>query len=145
MSIRWTQDWSVGEPVIDDQHRELVDRVNALLEAVGQNRSRAEIANTMVFLEVYILRHFRDEERLMERTGYPLIEAHRLVHQTFEGVFSRLKEEYEREGPTAAFAAELNVRVSGWLVTHVGKLDRAFGEYLAGLRAMEGQAGEGSE
>jgi len=133
MTIQWTEEWAVGEPTIDEQHRELVGHINALLEAVGRARSRAEIANMMAFLEVYVLRHFQDEERLMAMVEYPQLEAHRTMHESFARVFARLREEYARDGPTPGLSAELNVRVSGWLVSHIGRLDRAFGEFLAGI------------
>ena len=136
----------VDEPVegFARQHRELIAHVNALMEAVGRSRSREEIAKMMAFLEVYVVRHFRDEERLMEMMGYPQLDAHRALHASFRRTFARLRAEYDREGATPGLAAELNVRVGGWLVSHIGKLDRDFGEYITGVEKSRAHSDGGT-
>ena len=131
MTIQWTDEWSVGNEEIDEQHKELFERINALLDAVGRARSNDEVATTMAFLETYVNRHFRDEERLMTISGYPDREAHCAKHVAFVGVFERLKSEFDRTGVSAGLSQEINMRVSGWLLNHIGKVDRAFGRYLA--------------
>lgn len=134
LAIRWTEEWAIGEPRIDEQHKELFARVDALMEAVGSTARKELVADTLAFLEVYVLRHFRDEERIMQEAGYPALDQHKAQHSSFLDDYGRLKIAFESGGVTSSLAADVSNQVCAWLLHHVGKTDRAFGQYLAHLR-----------
>ncbi|HTT72328.1 MAG TPA: bacteriohemerythrin [Anaeromyxobacteraceae bacterium] len=131
MAIEWTPRLAVGIPSIDMQHRELFDRVNALLAAMEAKRGESELGRVVVFLGDYVVTHFGAEERLMQQHGYPDFPAHKLAHATFVKDFERLRGDLARTGPSPAAAVALNQRVCAWLIDHIGRTDRALGAFLA--------------
>lgn len=60
--IKWDESYSVGEAVIDRQHRGLIDLINALDDDV-------EVGFVLDQLTLYVADHFRTEEELMAGRG----------------------------------------------------------------------------
>ncbi|MCK6519793.1 hemerythrin family protein, partial [Myxococcota bacterium] len=79
----WTPGMSVGVPELDSQHRELFTRLNRLVAAIRAGRGSADVAPVLAFLDDYTREHFADEERVMERAGYPALAEHRAQHAGF--------------------------------------------------------------
>jgi hemerythrin len=102
-----------GVDDIDAQHRELFDRIRALLEASRHRRSREEVIRLLEFLGGYVVDHFAAEERTMQQAGYPKLEGHRAEHRRFVKELEILRHELKSEGPTALFV----IRVGKWLRT----------------------------
>jgi len=67
--------------VIDQQHRELVNKFNQLNEAVKNKESREDIYRIIDDVISYTRMHFTTEEQLMVKSGYPEIEAHQEKHK----------------------------------------------------------------
>jgi hemerythrin len=135
MAIEWSQKLSVGVEAIDAQHRELFHHVNRLLAALEARQGEAEVASVVQFLGDYVVRHFSDEERLMTRAGYPDAAAHKKLHDAFVAEFVALKADLAKRGASPALATQLNHKVGGWLIDHVGRTDRALGVFLGGRAA----------
>jgi hemerythrin len=119
-----------GVDEIDRQHREIFERVGALLDATRTRRSKEEVLRLVEYLGSYSVDHFAAEERRMEVTGYPKIEAHRLEHRQFVKEFELLRKELASDGPTALFIIRVGTRVTEWLREHIYRTDRLLGEWL---------------
>ena len=119
-----------GVDEIDAQHRELFDRIRALLEASRNRRSREEVIRLLEFLGGYVIEHFASEERRMEEAGYPKIEGHRAEHRQFVKELEILRLELKSEGPSALFVIRVGNRVTEWLREHIYRTDRMLGEWL---------------
>ena len=119
-----------GVPAIDQQHRELFERVGTLLEASRSRRSREEVLRLLEFLGQYVVEHFAAEEREMLRSGYPKREAHELEHRQFVKEFEILRLELKSEGPTRLFVIRVGNRVTEWLREHIYRTDRLLGAWL---------------
>lgn len=137
MPIQWTQQLSVGVEQIDEEHRELFDRVNRLLEAMAKAKARDELAPLVAFLSDYVSTHFGGEQRLMQQYRYPDTAEHLAQHAYFVGEFKALAAELDKGGPTALVTIKLNRLLCDWLRDHVGTTDRKVGEFLrsAGMTA----------
>lgn len=66
MTIEWNDSYKVGLDILDSQHKELVERISVLLEAMRQGRG--DVATILGVLEGYAIEHFDTEERLMSGT-----------------------------------------------------------------------------
>jgi len=132
--LRWTESLAVGVDRIDEQHRELIERINNLRAAMSQGRSKEEIRETIGFLEAYVVVHFAAEEQAMLASAYPYEALHKAEHTAFIRDFAVIKEKLERlerEGMITSFAAiETQRKLSDWLVNHIGKSDKVLGAYL---------------
>jgi hemerythrin len=131
MALRWEPSLEIGIAAVDEQHRELFRQVNALLDAMREQRGAEEVQRLLAFLGRYIVEHFAEEERLMREAGYPGLGPHRLEHRDFIRDFQSLREEFEAGGPSPAIVVRLNVWLCGWLRRHASDTDQAMGRFLA--------------
>ncbi len=123
MAYKWTADLETGNPTIDRQHKELIDAINRLLDACAQGKGRTEIADTLKFLDNYIIRHFADEEVLQTRYGYPDIVNHKRYHETFKKTVKDIVNEFQAGGATVVLVGKVNNAIASWLLTHIKRED----------------------
>lgn len=131
MIVSWDPKLLVGNAEIDGQHQELFRRVDQLLRALQMGSVTAEVERVMVFVGDYVHLHFRQEEALMERTGYPDRSAHQAEHLELVRSFVALKKQLAESGPTPEFAATLGAALVDWLKEHIATTDTALGTWLA--------------
>ncbi len=130
MAIAWTSDLATSVDEIDSQHKELFRRINSLLEACNQGKGKGEVQNVIAFLEDYVVSHFGEEERYMEKYSYPDAGLHKDQHREFMKNFADLKRQFETDGPGVHIVITTNQMVVDWLRTHIQRLDKALGAFL---------------
>ncbi len=130
MKIEWREYLAVGVKEIDDQHKELFNRFNALLEACDAGKGKEEVSGLLDFLDTYVRVHFAAEEKLQAESGFPDYAAHREMHQGFVDELTRLKEEFRTHGPLPRLVATTNWVGVGWLMDHISRKDTKVGEHL---------------
>jgi hemerythrin len=118
-----------GVAKIDEQHKELVRRLNDALSMGTKAVSREETQKTLDFLGEYIVKHFNDEEALQRQCNYSKYEWHKGQHQEYVNDFKKLREEFVANGPSAKFTVNLNVSLTNWIVKHIKSVDVEFGKY----------------
>lgn len=131
--ITFTQDMKTGIARIDAQHRELCDRINAVITAGANAVTKNETEKTLAFLSEYVIRHFSDEEKLQQESRYPEMAAHKAQHQAFIASLKQLSNEFTANGPSAKFTLAVNQSVIDWLVKHIRNVDMKFAQYYNGV------------
>jgi len=130
--MEWTQEMAVGIETIDSQHRELFKRINELLRAIKEHRCRSEIDGTIKFLDDYANFHFGEEERRMAAATYPDLAEHQKQHAIYMKNLAEVKEEAAKprvQGASYELSVTVNQIVVDWIVDHIMKVDRKFGEF----------------
>jgi hemerythrin-like metal-binding protein len=122
---------------IDSQHRELFRAFNTLLRDSGDT-SPDELPWMIGFLEDYVVNHFGMEELYMRRLTYPGYLGHKNEHVEFIGRFYDLRDELDDQGVNPATADTLGRFLGDWLVDHIGKVDKALGEFMRGKERKAG-------
>jgi hemerythrin len=130
MPVEWTQDLAVGVKIIDEQHKEIFRRVDALLEACKAGKGKEAVGGMLTFLEEYIMEHFTAEEAIQKQYAYPSYKTHKQEHERFIKSVEALKKKFEKEGPSLMTVLETNTTVVDWLVKHIKKVDMELGAYL---------------
>ncbi len=130
MAIQWTTDLSTGSNEIDDQHKTIFARINGMLDACKEGKGKQEMGNVVVFLEDYVMTHFRAEEKCMIQYGYPEYEAHKAQHEDFKRKFADLKKRIEAEGAGVHTVIATNQLVVRWFVHHIREVDTRLGAFL---------------
>lgn len=120
--IDWSEDLAIGIPVIDGQHRRIVDYINQL-DALDGATEHATVGRVLGDLVDYTYSHFAFEEALMEEAGYDFLSIHRGSHQAF---CSRLDELRRRFGEGEEVAAELAAMLGQWLLHHIRHDDGSY-------------------
>ncbi len=131
MSLLWSATLASGSGEIDDQHKELFTRVNALLTALQKGTAaREEVSRIVQFLTDYVVFHFGTEEKYMDTFFYSSTQQHKAQHHQFVKAFVKLKERMLMEGINPQLTEDTRQLVVDWLVNHIKYSDRALGMFL---------------
>lgn len=131
MRIVFDEELYTGNELIDNEHKELIDRVNKLVESCENGKEKVTAVKTLDFLMDYTEFHFSDEEKLQQEVGYDKLEQHKSQHEDFKKSVDELRQMLEEEeGPTDAFVQAVNKNISQWLVNHIQGWDKAVAEYI---------------
>ncbi|MFW9850707.1 MAG: bacteriohemerythrin [Candidatus Thorarchaeota archaeon] len=128
--IEWDESLSVGISLIDEQHKELLDRLNGITDAVENHQGIDKILSTLSFLYEYTDVHFSTEEKYMREFDYPGKKLHMGQHVEFFDMLEKMRKDFEEEGATRALGESISTFLGNWLVTHIKGIDCKFGEFL---------------
>ena len=131
MRYELTQDLLTGNQLIDSEHRQLFDAINALMDACAQGAGRTKISETVQFLNSYVNKHFGDEEKLQVQSKYPGYAAHKQFHDGYKRQLSQTTQALIAEGPTVKALGDLN-RIVGVLVSHIRIEDKKLARHVKG-------------
>lgn len=81
MPIVWRQEMSVGNALIDDEHKQLICLINSIEIALKAENHLSMIIFIVEQLEEYTHTHFVAEEKLMLKLEYAGYMDHKLAHQ----------------------------------------------------------------
>jgi len=126
--ITWKDSYSVHHPDMDRQHKKLAATLNELHDALRQGKGKDQLYATLISLIEYTKKHFRDEEALMERVGFPDLEEHRHKHKILTLQVREFAEQYNAGKKT--MTVELMNFLRDWLLDHIGKEDAQYGKHL---------------
>jgi len=114
----WSETLLVGHSAIDRQHQEFVFLVSELL--AGNDDT---IFARLEALQAHARAHFREEDALMQNTGFPQrqchMDEHRAVLSSISDVLEQVRSGKCREGHRLAQA------LADWLPGHIQHLDSA--------------------
>lgn len=130
-TLEWGPGFSVGNDLLDSQHRELL-RICRLAELSIDDTSEvgAELFHVVLNdLCRYADVHFRTEEAILERIGYPNIEEQRVEHQNYldevsDFLFKATLGRLDRLG-LARF-------LTGWWMHHILDSDMHYAPFMQG-------------
>ncbi len=131
INIVWNDKLLVGVEVIDQQHKELVELINNMINSILRGEGRETLSQAIAFLETYVSKHFSTEEVIMTDTGYPEYALHAGQHILFVERFHILKDRFDSEGITSELILDLNRHLVQWFVNHILGTDKRLGEYIA--------------
>ncbi len=124
LDVVWSDDFEVGISFIDQQHRELISRINTLFHQVMQGTGKEETLRMIHFLKDYIVEHFAAEEQYMQSHNYSDYKKHKAMHDQFIVEFTEVVQQVESEGISSDFVIVVNKRVVNWLVSHIFLVDK---------------------
>ena len=130
MKAEFDESLVTGNAMIDSQHKELIDKINKLLDSCETSKDKLVAVKTLDYLADYTEFHFGEEEKLQQSINYPGIAEHKKEHDKLRAVvqdlYTMLEEE---EGPSDAFVEQVNRNVIEWLYYHIQGFDRSVAEY----------------
>lgn len=132
--ITWQEDFKTNIEIIDEQHKYLIQNVNALFDALENGDDSENIVNLIYTLAECTDLHFSTEEELMEKFKYYDYEEHKKEHEFFKKRTENLHK--------SLISGELEITVSvihflkDWYNGHITETDKKLGQYLydRGLR-----------
>ena len=112
--IEWTNELSVGINSIDEQHKKLVNMINALNDAMQTGGSNELLGKIFTGLAAYTQKHFAYEENMFAEFGYSDAEEHKRQHNELIAQVVELKERF-MENPQGTISNDLMQFLKRWL------------------------------
>ncbi|MGB3222255.1 MAG: bacteriohemerythrin [Desulforhopalus sp.] len=120
--IVWNDSNNTSIPIIDEQHRGIISNINSLHYLIQNGDSDIILEPILVTLKQYTIIHFKTEEMLMARAGYPGFEEHCSLHQ---GLAEKTDVVYQKA--IANNEPELVLSfLRNWWLNHIIKLDSQY-------------------
>ena len=114
---------TTGVQELDDQHRELIDMLNQLANAMSANKGTQEIGRILTFAGEYAQSHFQAEEAYFEKYHCPASAQNRKEHAEFLARFRELQSQFQKCGADFKFVSGVYRELSNWLVRHILGVD----------------------
>lgn len=137
--LQWTDDFNVGIPEIDEQHKALLEFINVIHSAILERKGTAVCAGVLDELVDYTRIHFGLEQSLMRIGNYPEYETHCAQHRKFVNDIESLQGKIH--SGKAAISFELLHFLRTWLIRHILGEDKKYAAFFA----SNGQAGDFGE
>lgn len=131
-SITWRDEYSIGLPEVDHEHRELIARINELTESLGPATGLSEVLAALGEIHARIAAHFALEEREMRSLKYVLAGEHKSDHERLlEDILEIVADVELRQGYEPAL---LEQRLSAWFTEHFRTHDAKLHHWLVARR-----------
>lgn len=122
--IEWNEaNMTSGNEAIDCQHRQLINKINALHDACNQGTAKEELMEQVRFLGDYTKKHFAFEEQLMQENRCPSRGQNKAAHVKFLQEFEKLAASLEKDGVSTRLVLRLKELLGDWLKNHICKVD----------------------
>jgi hemerythrin len=132
MAIEWRPEFSVGNPELDHEHRELIDLVNRTAGTILEDCVGVETSKRFGDLLRAIGAHFALEERQMREARYDQLGEHKADH---ERLLDQLRDIMDTvDQAPGEMAQHLVATLEAWFTRH-------FSTYDARLHRHLGRAG----
>ena len=129
----WKDKYRLGVEVIDQEHMELFQRVEAFMKVLRSSQSWEEkvgqVNETLEFMKNYVVEHFSHEEAYQKKIQYPGYEAHKKKHEEMVQYVAEVSEQYEKSGFNEQLMQQFGGRLLAWLVNHVAAEDQRIAAY----------------
>ena len=141
--MEWSEKFNIGIDVIDSQHRQILDYINAL-EQSRATGAREQIKEVFDDLIDYTESHFSFEENLLSQVNYQFLPSHRGIHALF---VKRLNDYRQRFDNGESVEDDLHRLLSKWLINHIQHDDQDYVDavrdnMLHYLRSQEQEKGK---
>jgi len=125
--LEWDESIALHIPAIDTQHKELINWINALSDAVQKGEGARLIDETLQKLINYVFEHFAAEEQLMLTYNFPGFTSHRQEHDFFVQKLKEIQGGFHDSDETSKKTLDFLVE---WIVCHIKGTDQIYGRFI---------------
>ncbi len=126
--MKWDEKkFDVLVPKMNEQHHKLVDIMNHLYDRAAAKAPKAELNTIILELKQWTVRHFHEEEALLQRMKFPQLAMHKSIHDTLLENFNRHYDTFN--AGTGQLTREFFEFLRLWLTSHIMHIDRKYGDY----------------
>lgn len=129
--IQWNASFSVGSPVLDADHRKLIDILNQIYDAWLEHSSTVELGRLFDELMDYTNGHFNREESKLEARDYPDLERHRAAHDRLRELVLAFRARHLAGQQADKLTEEMAKFLKSWLLDHILEEDMRYSSLFA--------------
>jgi hemerythrin len=128
--VAWSNSYSVGIKVIDDQHKGLLEFVNDVFNHASGDakQERAYFSEVIQQAVQYVKEHFATEEKYMISAKYPGYAEHKKAHDQF--TLTVVKSVQEFQAGKRLVLHKFAYFLKNWVLSHIAVMDKKYGEFL---------------
>ena len=124
----WSETYSVNIGIIDMQHKNLVNLINDLHQAMVSGQGKQHLGKILSSLIKYTQVHFKTEENLMHSHQYPELEPHAAEHDRLTKTVLDFQAKFQRN--EVGLTIEVMDFLKDWLSKHILGADKQYGPFL---------------
>ena len=130
--VEWTQELETGIKAIDSQHRQFVNLINELDDAI-QTSNIDGIKHVIEGVLNHTVTHFEFEEDLMQKARFSSLKAHQQSHEFFMRKIAVLRGKFNAGENVSMLLLNM---LKGWLANHIKGEDR---DYIDSVKKITGE------
>ncbi len=127
--IVWTEKNDLGIPILDEQHRGIISSINSLYYFMHAGQGHEIVEPTLKTLDQYVYVHFKTEEALLHKAGYPETEQHLVLHRGLVEKTRKLSFNIERKQDSKLLLKFLRQ----WWLGHINQEDKKYVPFVKQL------------
>ncbi len=120
--IAWSAALTVGIPAIDEDHKYVLDLINALAN-IHEHLLPASLEHALDRLIIFAHIHFHREERVFEAAGIPLDLAHHADHEHIKNFVAEMRTEVAFHASSTEHALGVVDYLFAWAAQHMNDHD----------------------
>ena len=126
--LEWKQDFSVGLPQMDNEHKMMFSLINDLNGRIHSGEGHVSLSYIFTSMKAYSSYHFSSEEELLATVNYPELSTQQQSH---EGFIKRISEfEEDMLNREVDIAPKVMNFLKVWWVGHIQNEDKKYAEYV---------------
>lgn len=118
----------MGNEAVDSQHKKMFELINELYTALQEGQDENQVRKMIDRACQYAPTHFKAEEALLAKAGYPHLDEHKQVHKEYIRQVEQIRENSKTSVGDMAF--ELFVFLKEWWLNHITQMDCEYGPEL---------------
>jgi hemerythrin-like metal-binding protein len=119
MGIAWQPSMETGAPLLDAQHRSLVERAAALVAAIEARGETPVVERALREFGDYSVRHFSIDEDCALRGSCPALEWNGTARAALIKIMAGFRRDFERGGASPELAESLSCQLSDWVALYI--------------------------
>ena len=127
--IEWSDEYSVGLEMFDNEHKKLIAIINTLHDSFERGMDRTITDHALEELVEYTVLHFRHEEMYFDDWDYPDKASHCVAHQELRQQVQEYHASIRARG-SIEMALDLITFLRFWLLGHIMSEDKKFCRFL---------------
>ena len=128
VKIKWSDRFCVKLPEIDDQQKQIIERINGIVDAVNSSNDQKEIYDMISDLTDFVRHRFNQEEKGMVACHFPDHQQHRKDHREFIRKIIMFRKMFADD---CATVKDDYIRlIEEWLVHHSDYWDGRYAPYV---------------
>ena len=137
--IQWSNTFSVGITIIDEQHKDLIKLTNDMFNhCVGDDAAERDYFKEVIQKAVdYVKIHFSTEEKIMIKTKYPGYYEHKKQHEAF--IISILENIKSYEEGKKLTLVGFTRFLKDWILSHIAYTDKLYIDHFRMVAARKSQ------
>lgn len=126
----WNDSLRTGIPLVDLQHKQLLDQMDRLITAMKTKKDPQQIESILSFLDSYVDNHFTYEESCMNFYKCPVACQNKEAHAKFIKTLADIHSQVNQGQSLDLIASRLQNELLSWFVNHIKGVDAKLGDYV---------------